>query len=134
MSAQRKPCKRGGVHTGFMSNITESLSALIEIPGLLAVSIVDTTSGMILAQNDSGSEFEFASAGHAEVVRAESRAIQNLDERISDILVTLSKQYHIMRPLRKEKNLFIYCVLDEEVANLALARHRIREVESQLVI
>ena len=60
-----------------------------------------------------------------------------LDDTIDDILITLSKQYHLIRLLkssRSEQGLFLYLVLDRQKANLALARHQLRQIESELTI
>lgn len=119
-----------------MSNLTESLSVLIDIPGALAASVVDLNSGMVLAQTGLSSGLEFASAGHAEIVRMELRTIQELklDDQLDDVLITLNKQYHIICLVKNNPDLFLYCILDKAKANLALARHRLKEVESRLVI
>jgi hypothetical protein len=60
-----------------------------------------------------------------------------LDDTIDDILITLTKQYHLIRLLkssRSEQGLFLYLVLDRQKANLALARHQLRQIESELTI
>ncbi len=60
-----------------------------------------------------------------------------LDDSIEDILITLQKQYHLIRLLkssRNEQGLFLYMVLDRQKANLALARHNLRQIESELTI
>ncbi len=60
-----------------------------------------------------------------------------LDDSIDDILITLQKQYHLIRLLkssRNEQGLFLYLVLDRQKANLALARHNLRQIESELTI
>ncbi|WP_051162651.1 hypothetical protein [Nocardia brevicatena] len=49
-------------------------------------------------------------------------------------LITLSGQYHLIRPMtgRKSRGLFLYLALDRGRANLALARHRLRGIEEEL--
>lgn len=74
-----------------------------------------------------------------EVVRAKMRTMESLrlDDSIEDILITLQEQYHLIRLLRSSRNeqgLFLYLVLDRQKANLALARHNLRRIESELTI
>jgi hypothetical protein len=61
----------------------------------------------------------------------------NLNDSIEDILITLSKQYHLIRPLAAAdgaQSLFLYLALDRAKANLALARHQLRRIETELSI
>jgi hypothetical protein len=78
-----------------------------------------------------------AAAGNTEVVRAKMRTMESLrlDDTIEDILITLNKQYHLIRLLkntRNEQGLFLDLVLDRAKSNLALARHNLRRIESDL--
>jgi len=55
-----------------------------------------------------------------------------LNDKIEDILITLGKQYHILRPLSAKEGVFLYGVFDRHRANLALARLKLQEVEKDL--
>jgi hypothetical protein len=60
----------------------------------------------------------------------------NLKEEIEDILITLGTQYHLIRLIRGRNNngLFLYLALDKDRANLAMARHQLRRIESALEV
>lgn len=53
---------------------------------------------------------------------------------IEDMLITLGKQYHLIRPLRTRGSLFFYVVLDRSRANLAMARITLADVEKELQV
>lgn len=59
-----------------------------------------------------------------------------IKEEIEDILITLTSQYHVSRPMtgRKSKGLFLYLALDRGRANLAMARHRLKGIEEDLEV
>jgi len=117
-----------------MANLNESMSELMTIDGAMAVSLVDSNSGMLLAQAGSGVDLEVAAAGNTEVVRAKLKTMKalNLKDEIEDILITLGKQYHIIRPVASKAGLFFYVVLDRTRSNLALARRKVLDVEGAL--
>ena len=72
----------------------------------------------------------------SEVVRAKMKTMRalGLSDVIEDILITLGKQYHIIRPMARKEGLFIYIVLDKAKSNLALARRKVQEVEKDLAV
>ncbi len=117
-----------------MANFTDSLEALMSVDGAKAVALVDSTSGMVLAKSGGGLDLDIAAAGNTEVVRAKLRVIEELElnEEIDDILITLSKQYHIIRPLKDTPEVFIYLVLDSSKANLALARIAVKKADAAI--
>jgi hypothetical protein len=77
-----------------------------------------------------------AAAGNTDVVRAKMRTLEllKLPDAIEDILITLDTQYHLIRPLasREGRGLFLYLALNRSRANLGLARHQLRRIESEL--
>ena len=119
-----------------MATINQSMQELLTCDGAVCAALVDSSSGMILGQIGSGVDMEVAAAGNTEVVRAKlkTRRALGLSDVIEDILITLGKQYHIIRPMARKEGLFIYLVLDKSKSNLALARRKTQEVEKDLIV
>jgi hypothetical protein len=120
-----------------MANAKETLPKLMEIDGCIGCCIVDSNSGMMLGASGGGSmNLEVAAAGNTEVVRSKRKTMKALalNDQIEDMLITLGKQYHLIRPLSTNDALFIYVVLDKNKANLAMARHQLTVIEKDLVV
>lgn len=121
-----------------MATAKESLSKLDNLDGFIGAALVDSESGMLLAQEGGNPQFniEVAGAANTDVVRAKRRAIKNLGlkDEVEDILISLSKQYHLIRPLRSKGTLFFYVALDRTRANLAMARITLADVERDLQV
>ncbi|MEU1290342.1 hypothetical protein ACFWP2_08560 [Kitasatospora sp. NPDC058444] len=114
--------------------------AMTSIEGAIGAALVDYNSGMALATLDGpgGLDLNVAAAGNTDVVRAKMRTMDmlGLQDGIEDILITLSSQYHLIRPLtgRTGKGLFLYLALDKSRANLAMARHQLGRIEADLEV
>ncbi len=121
-----------------MSNLKESMERLAKIDGFLGGCVVDSNSGMMLGSEGGGTaiDLEIAAAGNTEVLRAEYKVMTSLGlrEGLEDILITLGRQYHLVRPVTHLDGLFLYLVLDKSRSNLALARHRLADVERLLTL
>ena len=119
-----------------MSSISESLDILISVDGAMCAAVVDSSSGMVLGTAGSGLDLDLAAAGNTEVVRAKLNTIKSLglSDTIDDILITLSSQYHIIRPLGSTPEVFIYLVLNRAKANLALARIKVKESDAAIIL
>ena len=122
-------------------NIETALKEAMAIEGALGAALVDWDSGFSLGSLGGGKylDLDLAAAGNTEVVRAKMRTIEslNLNDTIEDILITLTQHYHLIRLLRNAdgtQKMFLYLVLDRAKANLALARHRLTQIESDLQV
>ncbi|MBW5484282.1 hypothetical protein [Streptomyces bambusae] len=121
-----------------MANVETSLKEAMAIGGSLGAALVDYGSGMALGTLGGGKDLDMsvAAAGNTDVIRAKVRTMEMLGiaDEIEDILITLGSQYHLVRLLKSRggAGLFLYVVLDKANSNLAMARHQLRRIESEL--
>ena len=117
-----------------MATVNDSLNGLLKADGAMCAALVDSNSGMMLGGVGSGVDLELAAAGNTEVVRAKMKIMKSLglNDSIEDILITLGKQYHIIRPVASKAGIFIYLVLDRAKSNLAMARRACQDAEQSL--
>jgi hypothetical protein len=119
-----------------MATVNEALRELLLTDGALCAALVDSNSGMMLGSAGTGMDLELAAAGNTEVVRSKLKTMKSLglNDTIEDILITLGKQYHIIRPVKAKAGIFIYLVLDRSKANLAMARRSCQDCEQALTL
>lgn len=119
-----------------MANVKDTLNKIMQLDGAIGACVVDSNSGMMLgAEGGAGViNLEVAAAGNTEVVRAKRKTMKALDlnDAIEDMLITLGRQYHLIRPLKSNDALFIYLVLDKARGNLAMARLQLAAVTAEL--
>jgi hypothetical protein len=110
------------------------MEELLTLDGAMCCALVDSESGMMLGSAGAGVDLEVAAAGNTEVVRAKLKTVRRLglNDLIDDILITLGKQYHLIRPIARKEGTFLYYVLDRNKSNLALSRRKLSEVEKQI--
>ena len=117
-----------------MATIKQTLDELMTLDGALCAAVVDSGSGMMLGSIGTGVDLEVAAAGNTEVVRAKMKTMRSLglNDVIEDILITLGKQYHIIRPSARKDGVFVYYVLDKQRGNLAMARRTVQDVDKEM--
>jgi len=112
------------------------MTSLQEIDGYIGSALVDSSSGMTLATDGGGQaiDIETAAAGNTDVVRKKREVMKklNLNDKIEDILISLHKQYHLIRLLDSNDAMFIYLALDRSKANLGMARQDLSKFEKSL--
>ncbi|AKT51030.1 hypothetical protein [Arsenicicoccus sp. oral taxon 190] len=121
-----------------MTDLARAVRECLEIEGALGAALVDVHSGMALetAGEPATVNLDVAAAGNSAVVQAKLRTMTDLglDDEIEDILITLGRQYHMIRPIssREGRGLFLYLVLDKTEADLDAARSRLAVIEREV--
>ena len=116
--------------------MSTDISAVCDVRGFLAACLVDGDSGMMLESHGGGQAFdiEAAAAANAELMQAKTAAMKalGLKHPIEDILITLGEQYHLIRPLSRNTDVFLYVALDRKTANLGMARLAVKKIEASV--
>ena len=111
------------------------LTPLQEIDGFVAAALIDAETGFtLITLGDEMMNLERAAADNTQVFLAKKHLLGFLDpnERIEDIIVTLTGRYHLIRPLTDNATLYLYLVLDRSLANLAMSRRALKIFESEV--
>jgi hypothetical protein len=116
--------------------IQVTLDSLMTLDGALCAALVDSGSGMILGQSGSGINMDIAAGGATEAVRAKlaTMSLLALTDTIDDMIITLSTQHHIVRPLTRNPKVFLYLIVNKAQSNLAMARYKVTEYDGRLVL
>ncbi|GAB6140168.1 hypothetical protein JCM14076_08970 [Methylosoma difficile] len=113
-----------------------TVDVLKKLDGFLAAALVDSSSGMMIESIVVGAfPIEIAAAANTEVVQAKLKAMDAIDlgdDTIEDILISLGTQYHLIRPLASNREIFLYIALERGRANLALARMELKKLEGSI--
>lgn len=114
------------------------IEKLAATKGVMACAVVDYESGLLLdGFSPVGMDLDVLSVCNTEIVQSEVKAIERLygqDETevaIEDILVSLHKEYYLLRPMQNVKGALMFMVLDRKKANLAMARRALQIADSQ---
>ncbi|KFF04831.1 hypothetical protein [Flavobacterium reichenbachii] len=106
------------------------------INGFIAVSVTEVETGMSYCSLTVDPNFdpELASAYNLEVVKAKMNAIKalGLDQKIGDILISLTDQLHIL-DVSEDGRYFIYLAVDSKKANLGLTRATLSKYKKDIV-
>jgi hypothetical protein len=118
----------------FLQNFQNDLKE--NINGFIAVSVTEVETGMSYSSLSLNPNFdpELASAYNLEVVKAKINAIKalGLNQRINDILITLTDQIHII-DVSEDGKYFIYLAVDSTKANLGLTRATLSKFKKDII-
>jgi predicted regulator of Ras-like GTPase activity (Roadblock/LC7/MglB family) len=111
--------------------LEEVLEKLLSFDGAMCVAVVDSESGMILGKAGTGVEIELAAAGASVILRARLASTRALgtEEKIDDLLISLTSQVQIIHPLPRNPSIFTYLIGDKSKSSLAMARFKATEAD-----
>lgn len=124
------------VETSNGPSLNDTLKEVIAFDGAMSVALVDGDTGMILGNAGIAEDLELAAAGASVMLRARRSTVKTLglDDEVEDLLVTLSTQLQIIRPLMHNPKIFLYLIVDKERSSLAMARFKASEAGDKLTI
>ncbi|MEL1256027.1 hypothetical protein AAEO57_19710 [Flavobacterium sp. DGU38] len=118
----------------FLQNFQNDLRE--NISGFIAVSVTEIETGMSYSSLSVDATFdpELASAYNLEVVKAKLNAIKalGLNQKINDVLITLTDQLHII-DVSEDGKYFIYLAVDAKKANLGLTRAVLSKFKKDII-
>lgn len=115
-------------------SLDAALEKLMSFDGALGVAIVDSESGMVLAKAGSGVDIDLSAAGASTILRARLASTRALgsNEKIDDVLISLTSQVQIIHPLPNKPSIFTYLIGDKSRSSLAMARYKAAEADLQI--
>ena len=95
---------------------------------------MDGSTGSVLAAEGNAGDpmHEAAMAASVGLGRANLRALEGVEDKVDDILVTLGERVHLIRPLAQSPRTFLCVAMESESANPGLARVQLRRVEQSI--
>jgi hypothetical protein len=110
------------------------LQQILAFDGAMSVALVDSETGMVFGKAGSGVDIELAAAGASVILRARLASTKALggNEKIDDLLISLTSQLQIIHPLPSKPSIFTYLIADKVKSSLALARYKAAEADLQI--
>lgn len=116
--------------------VARQLRTLMHTDGVLGCGLADATDGDLLAgeSRDAGADLARAAAALAPVLRAHRQACDamSLPGSLDEISVVNGSVCHLLRPLQRRPNQFLFARIDRSHANLALLKFKLAEAERNL--
>jgi hypothetical protein len=117
-------------------NIARHLRMLTMTDGVLGSALADANDGDLLAGESRGPQVDLAraAAALAPVLRAHRKAHEDmgLPGTLEEFTVAAGTCYHLVRPLIRRPNQFLFARLERTHANLALLKFKLAEAERSL--
>ena len=124
-----------------MPEIEDCLRQVMAIRGVLGASMIDYTSGLVLASAGrcASDDHDVTAVGATKLVRAtlDSGAFATLGRpsQVDDIVVTARNGYHLIHflPTGIDARVMVYVWLDRMAGNLAMTQRSLKSITGELV-
>lgn len=117
-------------------NVARQLRMLMMTDGVLGAALADASDGDLLAGESKGPSVDLAraAAALAPVLRAHRQAhdAMGLPGALEEFTIAAGTCYHLVRPLARRPNQFLFARLERTHANLALLKFKLAEAERSL--
>ena len=114
-------------------DLSRVIERLRRLDGYAAAFLIDPDSGVMLGGDGEppGFDRQAAAAGYGELYRIERELVTTLGtgDAIEDVVITLSRHYHVLRAVGGQPQLLLCMVLDRS-ASLGLARYALASAEA----
>lgn len=125
-------------HVDMQSNVTSHLTRLERAEGFLGAALFDIEKNACVAavERDLSVQVRESAINDAVLLRAKQKTISmlELEDELEDIVISLGREYHLLRLCRRQPGLFFYLTLERSKTNLAMARHMLSDVERDIVL
>ena len=112
-----------------------NIAATNEIAGFIGSCLLDTDTGLIMAAQGGGRlDPDAVAALNATFLHSTVAAMWEPDDEdgVEEILITLTNQVHLIRPLEKAPSMFLFVALEKKKVNLGMARLQVKKVGRSL--
>lgn len=112
----------------------EQLSQLSTIDGFVGAAVYDGSVVLHYAPEGEAFDLESAVMDSAEVLDAIHGTLDDMqvDDSVDDVVFTLGRQYHLIRPVAGKPGVFIFLILDRGHGDLTMARKELLKMEQHL--
>jgi thioredoxin reductase (NADPH) len=117
------------------ARVRRALTDALKVEGALGIAIAAAGTGELLAVASQTSEIDVArAAGENSAVLRARAMVPNPpgDTVVEDVVITLGNQYHILRPLAVDTDLYLFFLIDRARGNLGFARYALCRAESHI--
>ena len=109
-------------------NLARVAERLRRLDGYAASMLIDVESGVVLGADGelTGVDLQVAASGYGELYRIERQLVASLGvaDHIEDVVITMSRHYHVLHAVAGDASLLLCVVLDRN-ASLGLVRYAI---------